>query len=314
MERTVRGVPDMYTEMMILLKMQGRPQSSRNGGVLALQEPLTITVEQPWHRVLLDPVRDCNPFFHLAEFVWMMAGSKRVDWIVGFNSRFAEYADDDEKIHGAYGHRWRRHFGYDQIFECINLLKRNHSERRVVLGMWDPENDLGTSHNDLPCNTHIYLRIINESLEMTVCNRSNDVVWGMTGANIVHMTLLHELMARAVGVHQGLYRVFTNNAHVYPALRNVDKMLNTTWTQDMYSVPTMPVLAEDEDPRMFVADCEFIVAEEYDLVSTGWLLEVAIPAIQAYRAKFEGWGMYAERIVCPQWRKACIAWLHRKRL
>ena len=36
---------------------------------------------------------------------------------------------------------------------------------------------------DVPCNTHAYFAINAEgSLDLTVCNRSNDLVWGCLGA------------------------------------------------------------------------------------------------------------------------------------
>ena len=210
MELRVRDVPEMYTEMMILMKMRGKLEPSRNGNVLSLQEPLTVTVDNPRYRINVDPIRRCNPFFHVMEFVWMMSASNTPEWISTFNKRFVEYADEDSGlIHGAYGNRWRSHFDIDQICTVVGMLKQDPTSRRAVLGMWDAQADLGVLRNDLPCNTHIYLRILDGKLEMSVCNRSNDVVWGMTGANAVHMTLLQELMANAIGVEVGKYRVFT---------------------------------------------------------------------------------------------------------
>ena len=73
--------------------------------------------------------------------------------------------------------------------------------------MWDGSCDLDTHHNDLPCNTHIYFRVVDGKLNMTVCNRSNDVIWGMTGANAVHMTMLQELIAAEADIPIGSYLV-----------------------------------------------------------------------------------------------------------
>ena len=54
-----------------------------------------------------------------------------------------------------------------------------------------------------------------KALDMTVCNRSNDLVWGMLGANVVHFSFLQEYLACRLGVEVGRYTQFSNNLHVY---------------------------------------------------------------------------------------------------
>jgi thymidylate synthase len=89
------------------------------------------------------------------------------------------------------------------------------------------------------CNTHAYFSIrteydkrdsggvepwgaptppfVNEVkfLDMTVCNRSNDLLWGLTNANYVTFATLLEYMAARIGVEPGLYHHVTNNLHAY---------------------------------------------------------------------------------------------------
>ena len=50
---------------------------------------------------------------------------------------------------------------------------------------------------------------------MTVCNRSNDLIWGCCGANAVHMSYLQEYVASMVNVKVGTYTQFTQNLHAY---------------------------------------------------------------------------------------------------
>ena len=50
---------------------------------------------------------------------------------------------------------------------------------------------------------------------MTVCNRSNDMIWGLLGANAFHFSFLHQVMAESIGVPMGYYYQFSNNAHFY---------------------------------------------------------------------------------------------------
>ena len=313
MELTVRDVPEMFSEMMIMMRMRGQLEDSRNGPVLTLPEPLTVTVRQPKIRANVDPLRHANPFFHLMEFVWMMAGSRDPTWISQYNKRFIEYADDHNDtgfpmIHGAYGYRWRKYFHRDQIVWGVDMLKEDPTTRRVVLGMWDTNGDLGTDHNDLPCNTHIYLRIINGELDFTVCNRSNDVIWGMTGANAVHMTMLQELMANAIGCDVGVYRVFTNNAHVYTDLPGVDELLQTTGAHYVNYVDWDHVkpLQPNESIGIFMQECQAFM--EGDFVASEWLTKVAGPVQQL-------WGhrdIQRNTIQDSEWHQACNLWLQWK--
>jgi len=52
-------------------------------------------------------------------------------------------------------------------------------------------------------------------LDMTVFNRSNDIIWGCYGANAVHFSMLQEVMAAWVGVPVGCYWQISDNWHAY---------------------------------------------------------------------------------------------------
>ena len=308
MELTVKDVPEMYAEMMIFMRMRGGLEESRNGPVLTLPEPLTVTVLQPKIRANIDPIRNANPFFHLMEFVWMMSGSNELDWIQQFNKGFKQYAEEDGKFHGAYGYRWRKHFGLDQVQQAVEMLRIDPTNRRVVIAMWDPEYDLGAVKNDLPCNTHIYLRIVDDELDFTVCNRSNDVIWGMTGANAVHMTMLQELLANAIGVDVGKYRVFTVNAHVYTDLPKVNEMLQTTHTEYVNYVgwDHCKLLQPTESLSTFLHECQAFVQGDGPFANN-WLAEVAAPVKRLWNERTE----YGD-IADSEWAQACNLWLQRK--
>src|SRR5262245_52276337 len=172
------------------LRACGVEEQSRYGPVLRAPGPVGTTYLHPRERVLFNPLRNCNHVFHLMEAIWMLAGRNDVNWLLPFNSGFKEFAEPDGLMHGAYGFRWREHFGFDQIETAINDLRDNPTSRRVVIGMWDPRDDMGRSKKDLPCNTGLYLDIRQGRLNMTVLNRSNDVLWGAYGSNVVHFSML----------------------------------------------------------------------------------------------------------------------------
>jgi len=218
-------------------------------------------------------------------------------------------------LNGAYGYRWMRHWG-PQIPYLIKLLKEEPTTRQAVLTMWDPTTDLFQRNwRDRPCNTHIYFRVVNGALNMTICNRSNDFVWGMMGANAVHMTYLHEFMALATGHKLGLYRVFTNNLHFYlNQYRYTNDLLETTTLDWVYPTDTFPILSEGEDWNRFLLECSMFVNGEFGSITSKWLQGVALPMYRSYLGKeIPGDNGPSEEIVAADWRECCRQWLVQNR-
>jgi thymidylate synthase len=140
----VNNVNDAFNRGVDLFQIDinYRRQESRNGVTLEANEPVTTVYARPWERVLFDKTRDANPFFHLIEAIWMIAGSHELDPIIKFNAGMVQFSDDGETLNGAYGYRWMNQFDFDQIPYIINILKQDPDSRRAVLQMWDAVNDL----------------------------------------------------------------------------------------------------------------------------------------------------------------------------
>jgi thymidylate synthase len=327
------NTPEAYVESYWTIKTWAKPEQSRAGPVLSIPQPVVLEIRRPYERVLFDVERNANPFFHVMETIWMLAGGNRVGFPARFNSTYVNYAEADGVVHGAYGKRWRDHwkvpgtngrYSLDQIQLAIAFLKEDPSSRQVVLSMWDPPEDLGAKVRDRPCNTHIYFRahegVSDRQLDMTVCNRSNDLLWGMLGANIVHMTYLHELVAHGAGMEMGTYRVFTNNLHVYTETDVYQNFSKGPVRQDPYhSIDTYPLLNGKETVENLLQDCEDFIDEKKPVANTvyrtKWINEVAAPMYMAYRVRIckTGDGLdYVEKIQAEDWRLACRQWIERK--
>lgn len=219
-----RNVHDALMSFSKLFERAAVERDSRNGKVRVLPMPLTTVYEQPRERVIFWDSRDANPFFHFFEALWMLAGRDDVAFPARFSKSIAQFSDDGATFNGAYGHRWRRHFckdedglyPVDQLLLITEALRANRDDRRAVLGMWDASHDLGLASKDVPCNTHAYFQVSADGfLDLMVCNRSNDAIWGAYGANAVHFSMLLEFMAAAIGVPPGRYYQTSMNTHVY---------------------------------------------------------------------------------------------------
>jgi thymidylate synthase len=344
----VTGVNDAYSQGVPYVLACGDRRPSRAGDVISVPWPVATVYERPAERVLFCPRRDANPFFHLFESLHMLAGRNDAAWLDRFVGDFsARFAEDDGHQHGAYGFRWRRHFDMeggghrnlpDQLETLVHLLTVNPRDRRVVLTMWDPVADLGIDRRDVPCNTHAYLRVrtadkwgpgpsVNarseEVLDLTVCCRSNDAIWGAYGANAVHFSMLQEYLAGRIGVGVGRYTQFSNDLHIYVDV--LDKMGEPTPAGEYPG--TAPIGQDwscwDEDLRQFMAwtEADEPDQEPQEYPRNPWFHDTAEPLFVAHTYWKRGERDHALEIIndaavgpniAPDWRRAAREWMGRR--
>jgi thymidylate synthase len=293
--------------------------NSRAGGVIQITDPVTLAYEQPTERVLFNQARDANPFFHVVESLWMLAGRNDVALLDSYSSNYSKITSDDGlTANGAYGYRWR-HASYeahldgstercDQLQVIINHLKTKPESRRAVLQMWNVEDDLLKIDDtkDVCCNLSVMFSLRrtwpekdepgeDTFLDMTVTNRSNDFVWGALGANAVHFSFLQEYMAKALGVEVGKYHQFTNNLHVYTERWEPEKYLADS-TPNHYTitrlnrVPLVKDVAQfdKELPAFLSTWCgrnyleAYVTTKELCGCQEPFLKTVAFPMVVAY--------------------------------
>lgn len=207
------------------------------------------TLERPWEWALPIPGRKINPFFALAEVVWMWSGKGGVEFISEYNKTIANFADDNiPYFNAAYGRRIR-HAGYDerpyrelpylitpgldptpvdidQLDFAIKKIQADPETRQAAISLWDVVKDNITKSKDHPCNNMVYLWQRNGKLNATVVIRSNDLIWG-TPYNMVQFVHLQALAAGKLGYGMGHFTVMCNNLHYYldlypPTLEVVD--------------------------------------------------------------------------------------------
>jgi hypothetical protein len=298
-----------------MLRQMGVQRDSRNGPVLVAPAPVSTVYMNPVERVMLHPGRDANPFFHLVEALWMLAGRNDLATLTEFVKNMANFSDDGGKTQpGAYGFRWRKQFDYrrgrelDQLAWAINRLKADPDDRRVVIQMWDPAADAYAADHggkDVPCNLIALPSIGTDGrLNLTVYNRSNDMVWGAYGANAVHFSVLQEYLAAMIGVPVGQYWQVANNFHAY--LTTLGKAgEERPWGQsqlvgtagrflpDPYvsgKIKPMPMFTEGLSQEEVLDDIEMFLKNPARVgIRSEFLRKVACPMVMAHRA-FKRWG------------------------
>lgn len=220
----VRNVHHALPVAIKFLEQEGHVRDSRNGQVIKSSTPVTTVYNYPIERVMLWEERDANPFFHLYESLWMLAGRNDIAPLAKYAPNMLNYSDDGAIQRGAYGHRWRwnnlsNHIcEFDQLTVIAARLKTMPDDRRSVLQMWDSNWDLrSTNENkDVPCNVTATFQLDDDgNLDLHVLCRSNDIIWGAYGANAVHFSMLQEYMANWIVRPIGKFYQISVNWHAY---------------------------------------------------------------------------------------------------
>jgi hypothetical protein len=335
----VRNVCEALPASVNLIMNEGVLQESRAGFVLVLPAPLMTVTSHPCERVLRSAARDANPFFHMVEAIWMLAGRNDAAtlnrYVKDFGDRFAErqlgdpLPEGDGRIHDAYGRRWRIAFQFDQLDAVVKRLIENPNDRQCVIAMWDAtldgENDLNGAWLTRPCNTHLYLRVQEDNLDMTVCCRSNDMVWGGHGANAVHFSVLQEYLAARIDVGIGTMYQLSNNAHAYSIeLERLTKRMlkfDLTLEDDPYTnagIKPEPMFTDPtEIDNDIAAALQWHDGGKIPDFTNDWFGTTFASAIVAHRIYRTAGDIntaikVAGTIKSDDWRFACVEWLQRR--
>ncbi len=267
----VQNVEQALRDGIQLVKDFGYVRESRAGATIAVDTPVTTVYGRPWERVLSNPQRDANPFFHLMESLWIIEGRRDVKFLTEFNKRMAEYSDDGIVFNAPYGFRMRKGVNAhkDQIEDVIKELKEKPDTRQAVLQIWDDQ-DLGKQTTDKACNMSVVFRVRNNRLDITVYNRSNDMVWGAYGANAVQFSMLQEYVSARTQIPMGNYYQVSNDFHVYtsgPGGRLWDTLRTANWKdyQNPYAGVNINdlVLMKPDDMKDFDRDLK-VFFQTYD--------------------------------------------------
>lgn len=300
-------------------------RESRVGACISIAEPVITIYADPTRRVLLNVERDPNPFFHLFEALWMLAGRNDVEFVSYFVKRMAEFSDDGKTLHGAYGWRWMSFFTSDQIENVIDTLSKDPTSRRCVVTMWDPYRDpikARSGGKDVPCNTQIYFDIRNgKRLNMSVTCRSNDAIWGAYGANAVHFSVLMEyvlLSLRLRGLSDlsmGRYTQFSHDMHVYTGPFPLNKLRQIQQAPVITPKSCVPLFTSAKEQLLFLHDLKSLDALTKGVVSpdtykSRYFNEVVVPMLRVWLHRREA---DLDKIRCPGWAAGAYVWLHNRK-
>jgi len=151
-----------------------------------------------------------------AEVVWMITGEKHLSFLRKFTKIWDDFAEEDGTVEAAYGHRWRVHFGRDQLIDLVEHLREEPSSRQAVVVMWDPASDglRSAKKKNVPCPFTWVANIIGDKLNLHLVIRSNDMMLG-NPHDTAGFALLQAMIAQELGVAVGKLTISISHAHIY---------------------------------------------------------------------------------------------------
>lgn len=179
--------------------------------------------------------RKYYPHIAAAEVAWQFMGTKDPTFIVGkapkLWSKFVEHeevrlggrdADDDDEVRQvpvlktAYGYRWRKAFGRDQLELAMAELRNNPTNRQLYISAWDPSSDGlgGPQPKNIPCPVGFAVSRFNNDLHMTVLIRSSDVFVGLP-YDVMGYALTLDAIAASVGCRPASLHFTLAHPHLY---------------------------------------------------------------------------------------------------
>ncbi|MEX1014733.1 MAG: thymidylate synthase [Candidatus Paceibacterota bacterium] len=208
----------IYQKMIKDIIENGIREKSERTGLETAAIPgmhFSLDIEKDGFPVLT--LREIPVKIFVAEQAWFIAGARKPeDFLREYTKIWDYFTNPNDVVTVAYGFRWRRHFGRDQLSKLINLLENEPSSRHGVVMAWDPATD-GLSlkkRKNVPCPFTFVVNIIGGRLHLHNIVRSNDMILGFPH-DVAGFALLQCVLAQKLGVKVGIYSHSISNAHIY---------------------------------------------------------------------------------------------------
>lgn len=177
-------------------------------------------------------------FSCLGELLWYLNGSRALDFIEYYVSRYRDESEDGRTVYGAYGPRLFGMRGENQVANVLALLRERPTSRHAVIQLFDA-GDLAAHHREVPCTCTLQFLVRGGRLLLLTSMRSNDAYFGLAH-DIFAFTMLQELMARSLGVDVGSYQHSIGSLHLYDSHRKAARAYLREGWQETISMPPMP--------------------------------------------------------------------------
>ena len=260
MIQTVKGksINEIFYQLLDLSRHWVKNVPRR--GLVTVDSPGPVIVEltNPRTRVISITGRGASLPAQAAETLWVLGGRNDLTYLTHYLPRAPQFSDDGGKTwRDAYGPRLRDYAGHDQLRAVVDELRDHPDSRRAVMSLLIP--DLDHYHfraASFPCNQNLSFMVRDGKLDLVVFIRSQDLLWGWSGADIFSFTVLHELVSILTGIPLGSFFNVANSLHYYaefePRMERMrEQPLNDIYlTHDLTFPSIKPCSLEDVDASL----------------------------------------------------------------
>ncbi len=208
----------IYKDILKKLLTEGiREVNERTGHEVASLPGVNFSIDLEKDGFPLLTLRKIPIKMFVAEQLWFIAGLRKPgDFLRDYTKIWDSFTNPGDTLTVAYGYRWRKHFGRDQLGMLVSLLEKEPSSRHGVVVTWDPSSDgLGdVKKANVPCPYTFTVNILGGRLNLHNMVRSNDMVLG-NPADVAGFALLQCILAQRLGVRPGVYTHSISHAHIY---------------------------------------------------------------------------------------------------
>ena len=112
------------------------------------------------------------------------------------------------------------HPGVDQLMSAIDKIKKNPDSRRIIIDLWNPQDEDKTLLPPCPC-FYQFLVYRSGTINLSMTQRSCDTFLGVP-YNTAQESLLLCMVAQVTGYKPNIFNHFFNDAHIY--LNHIDQV------------------------------------------------------------------------------------------
>ncbi|OGK20385.1 thymidylate synthase [Candidatus Roizmanbacteria bacterium RIFCSPHIGHO2_02_FULL_37_13b] len=152
------------------------------------------------------------------ELLWFLKGESNIKYLTNHDVHiWDEWADKNGDLGPVYGVQWRKWQTstgkkIDQIAKVIEKIKKNPSDRRLIVSAWNPQyiDQMALP----PCHTMFQFYIVSDKLSCQLYQRSADLFLGVP-FNIASYSLLTMMIAQVCNLKPGDFVHTFGDVHIY---------------------------------------------------------------------------------------------------
>lgn len=173
---------------------------------------VSIEIQNPSDRDITTSWRKWSKKYAEREWNWYLSANPSVEEIKKYAPMWDKMHNGNNIVNSNYGFQWSRN---KQLQKVIEQLKNNPNSRQAWITIYDGKEKENYDF-DTPCTLAVGFDIKpnSESVDMTVCMRSNDLVYGFCNDQYC-FSKLQEYVAEKLNRPVGIYTHFAHDMHIY---------------------------------------------------------------------------------------------------